>query len=276
VEYQRECGGCYRDPELGWKRGEFRALQFPGSSGTARHGKSGCEGIDRRSESGRRSECDTGERAGRELVFRGADAVHSPLNLSVNVGIFNVVKVTCYYGTIWCAGYTGLAISPSPITLPVGGSLQVNALGLYNDGTQPGVNSYTSWSCRNSSVASITPGGQVTGVAPGSATIIASASCQHTGNTAATTVMRDASAEPDVPGTDTRLRKSQCLGSRRGFYGPVQHRYRASGAQCSRHGTRGNSRSSTTNWLYSVFVWASLEITYYDSQERYQSMGKVT
>jgi len=111
------------------------------------------------------------------FVFRAAAHVHSELSLNVNVGIFNVVKGTCYYGTIWCAGYTGLAISPSPISLTVGGgTLQLSALGIYDDGTEPGVNSYSSWSCSNPSVASITPGGQVTGVGSGSATINASAS----------------------------------------------------------------------------------------------------
>jgi hypothetical protein len=110
------------------------------------------------------------------FVFRGAGAVHSKLSLNANVGIFNVVKGTCYYGTVWCAGYTGLAIGPASIASSVGGSQQINALGVYDDGTEPGVNSYTSWSSSDSSVASITPGGQVTGVAAGSATITASAS----------------------------------------------------------------------------------------------------
>ena len=110
------------------------------------------------------------------FVFRGAAGVHSKLSLNANVGIFNVVKGTCYYGTIWCAGYTGLAISPASISLAVGGTQQINALGMYDDGSQPGVNSSTSWSCSSPSIASITQGGQVTAVASGSATINASAS----------------------------------------------------------------------------------------------------
>jgi len=109
------------------------------------------------------------------FVFQSAADVHAPLSLNVNVGIFNVLKGTCYYGTIWCDGYTGVTISPSSLTLPVPGNQQMNALGQYYDGTTPGVNAYTTWSSSNSSVASINPGGQVTAAGNGSATITATA-----------------------------------------------------------------------------------------------------
>jgi hypothetical protein len=79
------------------------------------------------------------------LVFHSVKAVNEPLAINVNVGIFNVIKGTCYYGSIDCDGYYGnLLISPSPSSVAVGGQEELIADGQYSDGTTPQVNE--SWS----------------------------------------------------------------------------------------------------------------------------------
>ncbi|HEX4231077.1 MAG TPA: hypothetical protein VHZ07_20540 [Bryobacteraceae bacterium] len=75
------------------------------------------------------------------FVFQSAMGVNAPLSLNVNVGIFNAVKGTCYYGTVECDGYYSyLLVEPSTFSLPVGGGPEeLTAYGQYSDGTTPEV-----------------------------------------------------------------------------------------------------------------------------------------
>ena len=98
----------------------------------------------------------------------------------MNVGIFNVVKGTCYYGYIYCSGYQGVVISPSDFTLDPGASQQLIAKGVHDDGSQSEVPA-SSWSTSDSSVASVTSNGQVNGNAAGSATITGTATLAAAG-----------------------------------------------------------------------------------------------
>lgn len=113
------------------------------------------------------------------FVFHNAKDVHAPLSLGVNVSIFNVIKGTCYYGTVYCDGYTGLIVSPtSGATLP-GGGPQLTSRGQYNDGTTPGVTA--TWSSSNTGVATVGSSGLVTGVSGGTSTTSASANLPMAG-----------------------------------------------------------------------------------------------
>ncbi len=119
------------------------------------------------------------------FVFHSAKDVHAPLSLNVNIGIFNVVKGTCYYGTVQCAGYYGsLIIDPSTFSLSADGEVQeIIAYGQYSDGSTPGV--AASFSSSNTSVASVSGNGvgDVTaGNQAGNATITATASLPAEGS----------------------------------------------------------------------------------------------
>lgn len=116
------------------------------------------------------------------FVFHSAKDVHAPLSLNVNVGIFNVVKGTCYYGTVWCDGYYGnLIVSPSTFTLAADGEVQeVVAYGQYDDGSTPGVNA--SFSSSNTSVATVSGNYVTAGNTAGNATITATANLPEEGS----------------------------------------------------------------------------------------------
>jgi Bacterial Ig-like domain (group 2) len=116
------------------------------------------------------------------FVFHNAKAVHAPLSLAVNVGIFNVVKGTCYYGTVTCAGYYGsLIVSPSTFSLAADGEVQeIVAYGQYSDGSTPGV-----FSSSNTSVASVSGNGVgyvTAGNQAGNATITATSNLPAEGS----------------------------------------------------------------------------------------------
>ncbi len=98
--------------------------------------------------------------------------MQTPVFLNVSVGIFNVVKGTCYWGWVDCDGYSGLLIYPNPISLGAGESIYATADGEYSDGTTPEVDA--SWGISNSSVATLSDD-YLTGVTAGTATLTATA-----------------------------------------------------------------------------------------------------
>lgn len=109
------------------------------------------------------------------IVFHNPDHLHGTLNVNASVGVYNPSKGTCYYGTIWCDGYTRLIV-PASASIPLDGSLLIESQGQYSDGSTPGV--YSSWSSSNGSVASVADDGMdgdVSAGAVGSATITAQA-----------------------------------------------------------------------------------------------------
>ena len=65
---------------------------------------------------------------------------------------------------------TGIAVGPA-VTIQTGNTVQMNAVGTYNDGSQQTLSSNVFWSTGANSVASISKSGLVTGVGPGQATI---------------------------------------------------------------------------------------------------------
>jgi hypothetical protein len=110
------------------------------------------------------------------FVFHNAADVHAPLSVDVSVGIFNVAKGTCYYGTVDCDGYYGsLIVDPSSSFLSAnGGQVMLEAYGQYSDGSEPNIGG--TFSSSNSSIASVSGNYVTAGTAPGNATITASAS----------------------------------------------------------------------------------------------------
>ena len=82
-----------------------------------------------------------------------------------------------------CSGFfikptlSSIYITPASATVAVGGSVTLVAYGTYSDGTQNQISSsQVGWSSSSTTVATVTsPGGLVTGVGTGSATITASA-----------------------------------------------------------------------------------------------------
>ena len=92
-----------------------------------------------------------------------------------------------------CSGFfinpsiSSIFITPASTTIAVNGTQQLTATGTYSDGSrQPLSGSTVGWSSSNDTVATITNGGLVTGVATGTATITATA--QGVSGTASVTV----------------------------------------------------------------------------------------
>ncbi|MGY4025405.1 beta strand repeat-containing protein [Aeromonas rivuli] len=65
----------------------------------------------------------------------------------------------------------GLVITTSPLTLAAGLTGQLAATGSYSDGSSQNVTTSVNWSSSNTAVATVSPSGLVTAVAPGTATI---------------------------------------------------------------------------------------------------------
>jgi len=70
---------------------------------------------------------------------------------------------------------TGIAVGPSA-TIQTGTTIQMGAVGTYNDGSQKTLKSNVFWSSGTPSVASVSSSGLVTGVGPGQATITGASS----------------------------------------------------------------------------------------------------
>lgn len=117
---------------------------------------------------------------------------------------------------IGCEGFfvdpvlTGMTVGPSA-NLQTGTTVQMSAVGTYNDGNSKNLKSGIFWSSDTPSVASVGPSGLVTGVGPGKAVI--SGSCQ--------TVMGSANMTVAVGGlTSIRVTTSDGLSSI--VYGSVE------------------------------------------------------
>jgi hypothetical protein len=116
------------------------------------------------------------------FAFDNAADAHGPTTLNVSVGIYNVVKGMCTYGTIYCGGYSGINISPTSATIPnIGGSQTFTVTGKYYDGTTPNVTGQATFSSSNSSVVSAS-GSQAIAKGVGTATVTASASLPLSGS----------------------------------------------------------------------------------------------
>ncbi len=119
------------------------------------------------------------------FVFHNAKEGHAPLSVNVNVGIFNVVKGTCYVSGIYCDGYEySLILSPATFSLASdGGAEMVSAYGQYSDGTTRLVGA--SFSSSDTSVVTVDGplyGQYVTAVKAGQAQITATANLPVAGN----------------------------------------------------------------------------------------------
>ncbi len=82
---------------------------------------------------------------------------------------------------VGCRGFfqnpvlTGLTVGPQSPNIQQGSTLQMNAIGTYDDGSTKTLTSGVFWSTSDDTVAPITAGGLITGAASGTATITASA-----------------------------------------------------------------------------------------------------
>jgi len=92
---------------------------------------------------------------------------------------------------IGCSGFfvdpvlTSIAVGPTA-TINQGATVQESAVGTYNDGSTKTLSSGVQWSSSDSTAATVTNAGLVTGTAPGSATI--TAAYQTTSGTSSITV----------------------------------------------------------------------------------------
>ena len=83
---------------------------------------------------------------------------------------------------VGCRGFfqnpvlTGLTVGPQSPNIQQGSTLQMNAIGTYDDGSTKTLTNGVFWSTSDANVAPITTGGLITGASSGTATITASAS----------------------------------------------------------------------------------------------------
>jgi Big-like domain-containing protein len=92
-------------------------------------------------------------------------------------GAFAVLAI--FAVTLGCRGFfvnptlTTVTAGPTGFNLPVGSTQQMTATGTYNDGSTKTLTSGVVWTSSDPTVATVTAGGLVTGVAAGTATITA-------------------------------------------------------------------------------------------------------
>src|SRR5579884_4048444 len=105
----------------------------------------------------------------REQCFSGRS-----LQIVLGILIFVLTTMLCSCGDFWVdPKLTSVAINPATASAQVGKTLQLTAVGGYDDGTSKRLTSVT-WSSSDSSVASVSSSGLVEGVSAGTATITAS------------------------------------------------------------------------------------------------------
>ncbi len=98
------------------------------------------------------------------------------LDFRIVSGVLLCVLVTmlCSCGDFWVdPTLTSVAINPSAASIQIGKTVQLTAVGGYDDGTSKKLTSVT-WSSSDSSVASVSSSGLLEGVSAGTATITAS------------------------------------------------------------------------------------------------------
>jgi hypothetical protein len=92
-------------------------------------------------------------------------------------GVFAVLAIFAF--GLGCRGFfvnptlTTVTVGPTGFNLPVGSTQQMTATGTYNDGSTKTLTSGVVWTSSDPTIATVTAGGLVTGVAAGTATITA-------------------------------------------------------------------------------------------------------
>jgi len=82
-------------------------------------------------------------------------------------------------GAIGCEGFfvdpvlTSMAVGPQ-VTIEQGATVQMSAVGTYNDGSSSNISSSTYWSSSSPDIAQVSKSGMVTAMSPGQATITGS------------------------------------------------------------------------------------------------------
>ena len=75
--------------------------------------------------------------------------------------------------TVTAKALVALSISPAAVNVTAGLTQQLTATGGYSDGSTSPISSVVTWSVANASIATISPGGLITGIAPGTTAITA-------------------------------------------------------------------------------------------------------
>jgi Bacterial Ig-like domain (group 2) len=102
-------------------------------------------------------------------------------------------------GAVGCRGFfqdpqlNSITVGPQNVNLQQGNTLQMTAVGNFNDGSTKTLTSGVFWSSSDDTIGSITQGGTVTGVSSGTATISASSGA-ITGTTTVVVVLNNVTA----------------------------------------------------------------------------------
>jgi hypothetical protein len=105
----------------------------------------------------------------------GAQGEVDSMLVAMEAGIYNVKKATCgTYSCQTCNGVTDGSLYPlNSFTLALGTTIQLNLIETWNSGVQYNMNGGSNWSSSNTSVATVSSSGLVTGFVAGSTNILA-------------------------------------------------------------------------------------------------------
>lgn len=104
-------------------------------------------------------------------VISGAHSNQEQISIAVASSVFNVCNATCGPGCTTCNGVERITMSPNPVSVASGQSVQVRATEIWNTGEE--LDAYGNWSVSNSSIA-YAEDGEIEGIAPGSTVAVLS------------------------------------------------------------------------------------------------------
>lgn len=103
------------------------------------------------------------------ITSLGLTAAITAGNTTIQASSGTIVATTVL--TVNTPVLVSLAVTPASFTTTIGGSVQFTATGTYNNGATQNLTGSATWASANSSIASVSASGSVTGVAAGNTTI---------------------------------------------------------------------------------------------------------
>jgi Bacterial Ig-like domain (group 2) len=105
------------------------------------------------------------------MIISGSSGLPEKINVVVSGGVFSVFGATCFPRCVTCGPPpTVLALTPASLSVPVGGSQQMTSTIQYSNG-QSFSDTNTTWTSKNTSVATVSSSGMMNAVAAGSTDI---------------------------------------------------------------------------------------------------------
>src|SRR4029077_9440742 len=106
------------------------------------------------------------------MIISGSSGLPEKINVVVSGGVFSVFGATCVPPCVTCGPPPSeLVLTPASLSVAVGGSQQVTSTIEYSNGQSFSDTSSTTWTSKNTSVATVSSGGMMNAMAVGSTDI---------------------------------------------------------------------------------------------------------